>query len=700
VALLCALLLLASGQPLFTDDAWWHLALGEAFAQEGPRLAADPLLFTAPGPPSPASWGADVILFGLERSLGFAGLRLAHVAIVAGILVLAGSLLWRASRSAAATGLGTAAFAVCAAYRLVQLRPHLFSILATLVLARLLFDRSDPPSWRRIVLAAVLLGVWSNLHAGFVLGPISIGAATAALLLAAPLRTSAQRALDRRRAVRLAAAFCLGVLATLANPSGLGALLPYLDAGASTPALARVGDEWSGIDLLRLPPPGLPPSPLAWALLWGLFVGTASSGLRGAWGWRRPGDAAGTRVDPALLGMAVVSLGASLSAVRFLWLAIFPLLLLASWLPADARSMLSPRSRAWLAAALAALLLGGFVRVGDWRSITSGMPRSWAGYAQPYAAAKYHAHAVWLMQDAGLEGNLFNEYVLGGFLGYWLSPRIRTFVNGSLNVSKEAIDANLPLRMRRGVRDGESFPDALDRLGIDLFLGIRLPEAGPRGRPWFYTTGHLEGVPGWIQVFRNLRSALYLRDVPRNSANLERLAGFYAREGVPFDRERGFEPERVIREAPAWAIAHGVIPVQFAELEAAARDAMRPLRRDAALDRLASLYATLGLYERAIRADRHLLAVQPEAPRPRRRLAWSLLREGHAAEALEVATSAHAVPERDALLRGISAAARGALDLDVRAAAARAATLPVFTRLEAAQVLSGFAPPPARADRR
>jgi hypothetical protein len=166
VALLCALLLLASGQPIVTDDTWWHLALGEAFAREGPRLAADPLLFTAPGPPSPASWAADVILFGLERGAGFTGLRLAHVALVAGILALAGSLLWRASRSAATAGLGTAAFAVCAAYRLVQIRPHLFSMIATLVLARLLFDRSDVPSWRRIAFAALLLAGRAAANAG------------------------------------------------------------------------------------------------------------------------------------------------------------------------------------------------------------------------------------------------------------------------------------------------------------------------------------------------------------------------------------------------------------------------------------------------------------------------------------------------------------------------------------------------------
>ncbi|MGY8738985.1 MAG: hypothetical protein ACKVIW_15880, partial [bacterium] len=44
------------GQPIYANDTWIHLALGEAFASQGPLLAADPHLFAAPGPPSPSSW--------------------------------------------------------------------------------------------------------------------------------------------------------------------------------------------------------------------------------------------------------------------------------------------------------------------------------------------------------------------------------------------------------------------------------------------------------------------------------------------------------------------------------------------------------------------------------------------------------------------------------------------------------------------
>ena len=57
--------------------------------------------------------------------------------------------------------------------------------------------------------------------------------------------------------------------------------------------------------------------------------------------------------------------------------------------------------------------------------MSRGIPPSWSRYARPYPASKYHANAVWVLKDAGLEGNLFNEYYMGGFLGFWLAPELR-----------------------------------------------------------------------------------------------------------------------------------------------------------------------------------------------------------------------------------------------------------------------------------
>ena len=89
-AAIAALLLLSVGQPVFTDDLWWHLALGEAYAKEGPWLAADPILFEAAGPPKPNAWLSDLLFYGVERGFGFTGLRLFHAVMVG--LALVGAL--------------------------------------------------------------------------------------------------------------------------------------------------------------------------------------------------------------------------------------------------------------------------------------------------------------------------------------------------------------------------------------------------------------------------------------------------------------------------------------------------------------------------------------------------------------------------------------------------------------------------------
>jgi tetratricopeptide (TPR) repeat protein len=328
--------------------------------------------------------------------------------------------------------------------------------------------------------------------------------------------------------------------------------------------------------------------------------------------------------------------------------------------------------------------------------ISRGIPGSWSGYAQPYPASKYYAQAVWLLKDAGLEGNLFNDYFMGGFLGYWLAPPLRSFINGTLNVSAEAMNANRAIRERRGSAPGENFPQLLDRLRVDLFLGIRLPQIPNSNRPWFYTTGHLERTPGWIPAFRNLRSAVYLRVNPRNRANLERVVDYYARQQVPFDPRRGFDPERVIREARSWAVEHGLVPSHFEAL-ATASHTLDFARRRPARDRLASLYAALGLYEQAIRLDRRALRSDPGDIATRRRLVWSLLRLGRAAEALEAAEELAQAAPRDWLSREIAAAARryAALD-DAGEAAALVARLPLFTPGQAALILSGVVPPERR----
>ncbi len=702
-AALAVLLLFTAGQPLITDDTWLHLALGEAYAAAGPWLAEDPLLASSPGPPTPAAWLFDVALFGVERTSGFAGLRVAHVALVAGILLLAWSLLRRAGRSLLVANLATGLFAILATYRLIQLRPHLLTMLAALLLYRLLLERDEAPSAKRIALVAILFGVWANLHAAFLLGPLLAGVALGGLLIALLLRAPERRERDRTRAIAIAVAGVLGGVATLLNPTGIRPHLAWFVAGRDTPALGRVADEWSGVDLFSLPLPSLPPSLLAWLIFWALVVGTVIATLHAVQSWRRTPSAADAdaSVDPVLVALALVSLVLPLIAVRFLWLGIFPLLLLAqagrAWLTSRQHDA---RFAPWVAAVATLLLLPAFMQWGPWPMVSGALPSTWIGYRRPYQAGKYHATLIWMLKDAGLQGTAYTDYHMAGFAGFQLAPEIRTLINGSLNVSQEVIAANLPLRQRRGEREGERYTELLDRHGVDLFLGIRLPRIAGVARPWFYSTGHLEDTPGWIPVFRNLTGAVYLRDNARNRANLERVVDYYADQGIPFDASLGFDPAQAVRGDRGWAMQHGLIPLHFDEIARVAYGA-DPQARLGARDLLASLYAVLGLYEPAIELDRKRIEADPDVWGARRRLVWCLLRLRRIPEAVEVAGPLAERPAEDQLSHLIADAARqGSETADEETLAELVARLPLFSHAEADVLAANVLVPTPRVTRR
>lgn len=682
---LAAAVLIAAAQPIFTEDAWWHLAMGRAYAQQGLRLDADPLLHTALAAPAPAAWLADLALFSVERVAGFQGLRVAHALCVVAIFAMAFACARAAGASRATAWLGVAVLAVLGAYRLFQLRPHLFSMFAALAMLWLLLARGEPPSWRRVGAAALLQALWVNVHAAFVLGPLLIAAALAGLLALQPWRAGERRA-DARRARRLLAAGAVAVLATLANPDLLGPWRPYFAAGVDSPSLEIVADEWSRLDLFAWPRPGFPPSPLAWLVIWSLLVATPLAIARGL---RRRGSGAAAP-DPALAAVGLLSLGLGWFAVRFVWMGFFALLPVAQGLRgAKPESTAFGGARA-ARAALAAALAAAFPWIGAWPMISQGVhPLT---YARPYPAAKYHAHAVWFMRDTGLRGRLWNDYATGNFLGYWLAPGLLGFVNGSLNVPPEVMDARHRVR-----RLDPGWRDALERYGVDVFFGTGVPLLRV-GRPDVATTAHLEGEPGWIPIFRNLRSAVYLRRDPRDAANLERVADYYAEAGVPFDRERGFDPKAAIDTAPQWAFAHGLIPGDYPQLIRTGRT-FDPNQRNAARDRLAATYALLGLYRGALEIDDARLLSDPRALAPARRRLWLSMRMGDRAAVQAAADALAAIAEPyDTRSLGLVDAARRWAAASADEAAALAAALPLLSSGEARALLAQVAEAEARTD--
>jgi hypothetical protein len=695
----CGLVLVAAGQPIWTDDIWWHLALGESYLDQGPWLTHDPLLFTALGPPPPSSWLMDAGLRATWNGFGFGGLRIVHVGLVIAIMTIVWASLRRASQSLVIASVGTSMVAMLSAYRLVQLRPHLGTIAAALLLHWILFSKPELPSWKRVFAAVALLGVWANLHPAYPIGPALVAAASAGLFLSSLLGGQGDSDADgtgeasgmalRARAMRLAWVFLFGIAATFINPSGVDGYVRAFSAGTGSEGVAIVVDEWSRIQLLTWPTETLPPSRLHWVCAWILIAAVPLAATRMGWARRRSDQnepASERPMDPVMIVLAVTGLGAMLLATRFVWMAFWPVLLLAT----TTGSAIRTRRLSLMLALVSVVLVAGFYRWGDWPMVTRGLPPTLRDFRTPYAAGKYHAHAVSFMRATNLEGNLFGRYAEGGFQAFWLGPAIRTATNGSLNMSNEALTASFAIRERMGTAANPHFPDALDELEVDLFLGTGLPMQTRPGRPPNYSTIYLEGTPGWILVFRNLDSAIYLRNDARNESNLEKVADYYLAKGIPFDRDIGFQTRKVLRAAPEWSRAHGI----WTPLLGRRADPGQGMR---VTGPMADAYLALGMYEEANRVNAALLRIDPTEVSALRRHAWLLLRADRRGPRDELITAFRALsryakpddstsstPELLALLKA-------AIDGE-SIPAYRTQSIPVFTRPEAHQLLRSMHP--------
>jgi hypothetical protein len=637
-----AVVIWLAGRPIATDDAWWHLALGRIYSREGPWLDADPMLHTARDQPSvPQEWLFQVALHALHGAVGFHGLRALHAAAAAAILALVFWRFRRAAPSLAGAALATSVFATLAWYRLFQLRPDLVSIPATLALYALLLAPDRAPSPRRIATGLALLVAWANAHALFAVG--------LALLLAALLGVALEALLGRllppgerrsvgdgARAGRLGAALGLGLLATLANPRGAAQHATFFVESAS-------GDIWLLLDdFLRFdplaPPQGnLALTPLAWlatdAILLLLALAIATGGAR----FLRQRSAAALReLDLAHLGLAVAGALAMVVAARFLWLAVFPLLYLLRF---EARALARrPRARPaaeWCSALACAALALAFPRAVRVEAFALEVASERDGYwRSPWLDERYCGAGMRFLRDAGLEGNLFHSFDLGGFLGYWLAPELRTFIDGRLDhVPSEVLHDYL--RIRRGSQRGIplALRELLEKWGVEVFVGQNFPPERYADASW---VAHLRRFPRWIPIFAAEHCGIYLHRVPGSEENLRRVRAYYATRRLPFDPERGIDASALIRRRPGWSQRQGLLPEGYEAL-VAARSHADPERRAPALVRLGELYWRVGAFRDGVEVERELLALRPGDRDARRRLADDLLLLGRVAEAFEVA---------------------------------------------------------------
>ncbi|MGE0377324.1 MAG: hypothetical protein AB7Q45_18085, partial [Planctomycetaceae bacterium] len=247
-AIIGALYLVLSYQPLWHTDLWGHLAYGRWIWEHGSLPETEPLMPLSRGVPYvDTAWMTQVAGYGLFQRFGVPSMQMFYAATIAGsfILLLAGVL--RRTRGAIAAGfVAIITFAVADYQQLLIVRPQLAGLVCFVALFTILTAyRWRPAFWFVIPL---LFALWANLHGSFIVG---LGLLATCCLGRA---IDVYRHLPRVRAItadpivrRLFVLTELAAVAVLANPYGLG-LYAEVFAVAGHPNLQDL-IEWEPLTL-------------------------------------------------------------------------------------------------------------------------------------------------------------------------------------------------------------------------------------------------------------------------------------------------------------------------------------------------------------------------------------------------------------------------------------------------------------------
>ena len=443
-------------------DLWGHVRFGADMIHGRAIVQPDTYSFTSDLPWVNHEWGSEILMGAAYLAGGDTGLCLLKLAVVAAILLLLDAAL---RRDGAAVGrhrdLVCALAVILTIEQAHNVRPQLFSLLFFSAMLACLVAMAERP--RALALLPPLFAVWANFHGGWIVGG-------AALLLWTAGLAFAPRP-NWRLIAACAAAGAAALLATLANPHGIG-LHEFLGA---TVGLGRADIvEWQPVYMVSR-------NILA---LWLLAAAIAIAGiLRSA---RSPSAAARLIV--------VVALGALSFRVNRL-LAFFGLATLflyggalATLFARGVSQTRAPRrSGAAVAVAVAlALIAGAGTLVIKQASCLTIDPRSTP-----------EAGAVQFFRSHASRGRLLVWFDWGEYALWHLSPDLLVSIDGRRETVYSAGLQERHLRFYFDAPGGAALPDELR--ADYVWIPATIPAAAKLVSE------------GWSEVYRSERSAIFAR---------------------------------------------------------------------------------------------------------------------------------------------------------------------------------------------
>jgi hypothetical protein len=483
-------------------DFWWYLASGQRIIETRSVPTTDPFSYTAEGRPwINHMWATQVLFTLLWEHWGRAALiGLKTATVVATFGVVLATMRTRGVHPLMASA--TTLLAAWTGAEFWHARPQTFTYLLVAILCWLL--RSG---WERrpaiLALVPILVVLWVNLHAGFVMAFVVIG--IAGLGTALPLLIGRERRVAGWRVVGLTT--LLGVsaaAASLLNPFGLQAILFPLEVVRSVPFMTSTV-EWFPPNFHHA---SFRPLELMLLLLFPAF----------AWGR--------ARLSGADVGLVLVFANLGLTSVRHV-----PLFaVVAAPILADALQEALARSRrvdwARLRAAVRsrlpslapALTAPASPALAGTLLLLTAVSAHWAGMARvpmnpldlDLNESRYPGRTMAFILENRLPPQLFSVYAWGGYELWRLYPDYRMFMDGRTHVYgpdvlKDYLDV---------VNVGPRWQVVLDRWQVQTILALR-------PSPLAET---LQAQGGWRLVFSEREAAVFVRETDANRPLLARLA--------------------------------------------------------------------------------------------------------------------------------------------------------------------------------
>ena len=439
------------------SDMWWHLKAGQETLRTGAVYQVDTFSSTRMGDRwINHSWLSQVLMAGLLRVGNFAGLSI----WVAACAVLSLGLVYLQMEGHPLLRSAVLVLAAIVSSVVWSPRPQIMSLVLLGLITWILYSYRKKKNWLYLLGVPLILGLWGNLHGGYVLGLIYLGGFVSGEVLDKILLKNSSGELSWKEISLVGGTIGLGLGMVLLNPFGFEIWkIPFNTVGIET--LQNLINEWSSPDFHQAFQ-----QPFLWMLL-GLLGVLALT--------KKPLD--GYRLVPILLfaGAALVArrnfgpfaiiaapaLAGQLQAVLEEWIskarkinAEFDNFIRS----ADAnKQSFNVTGRNLINLTLIGLLLTAAViktiQVND-PDLVSKVEREFF----PVGAAEW-------LNDKSQTANLFNDYNWGGYLIYHV-PQVPVFVDGRTDLyGDEILNDYINIIFCK-----ESWMETLNEYDIDLVI--------------------------------------------------------------------------------------------------------------------------------------------------------------------------------------------------------------------------------------